>query len=313
MPIKTNFSLKGYNYSEIPIVEIKTPLVETAGLCLLVKREDLIHPEVSGNKWRKLKYNLIEAEIQNCSTLLTFGGAYSNHIFATAAAGKIFNFKTIGIIRGEKPKKLNPTLQYAKETGMQFHFVSRSDYRDKKSLLTRLPINTASIYVLPEGGTNSLAMKGCSEMVKETDNHSNIDYWCVACGTGGTLAGMITTLLPGQKAIGFSVLKGDFLKEEIENLLLAYDDSAYDNWSVNTDYHFGGYAKFDENLIRFINEFKRTHQIRLDPIYTGKMFYGIFDLIKKDHFQRGSTIMAIHTGGQQGIAGFNQRFGNLLE
>ena len=300
-------------YSNVPTIVIEDSETKNAGVGLLVKREDLIHPEISGNKWRKLKYNLIEAKKQKLSTLLTFGGAYSNHIHATAAAGIFFGFKTIGIIRGEQPKELNSTLLKAKENGMQLFFVSRTAYRDKKELLAQLSLDFESIYILPEGGTNSLALKGCSEIVKEYSEKPKIDYWCTSCGTGGTLAGMITALSAQQKAIGFSALKGDFLQNEVEQLLSSYDDHKYQNWSINTDYHFGGYAKFDDSLIQFINEFKHKNQIQLDPIYTGKMFYGIYDLIKKGYFPKGSSIMAIHTGGQQGIQGFNQRFGNLLE
>jgi len=158
-----------------------------------------------------------------------------------------------------------------------------------------------------------LALKGCAEIMRTYDDNLNIDFWCVACGTGGTLAGMITALLPNQKAIGFSALKGDFLNKEVERLLGAFNEKQYQNWSVNTDYHFGGYAKFDIDLIEFINEFKLKNQIQLDPIYTGKLFFGIYDLIKNGFFPRGATIMAIHSGGQQGIQGFNERFGELLK
>ena len=301
------------SYSNVPISLIENSLLKNAGIQLMVKREDLIHPTISGNKWRKLKYNLIEARKHQLTTLLTFGGAYSNHIFATAAAGKEFDFNTIGIIRGEQPPELNPTLQYAKENGMQLLFVSRAAYRNKKELLSGLSLDFDKIYTIPEGGSNTLALKGCAEIVKEYSDNSNIDYWCSSCGTGGTIAGIITALSPNQKAIGFSALKGDFLKTEVEELLAKYDDKKYSNWSINTDFHFGGYAKFDESLIQFINEFKLKNQIQLDPIYTGKLLYGIFDLIKKGYFPKGSTIMAVHSGGQQGIQGFNQRFGNLLE
>ncbi len=299
--------------SNASVIAMEDSFLVKMGIRLMIKREDLIHPEISGNKWRKLKYNLFEARKRNSSTLLTFGGAYSNHIYATAAAGKKFGFKTIGVIRGEKPQVLNPTLQQSMENGMKLFFVNRTVYRNKKKLLSGLPLDFESIYVLPEGGTNCLALKGCSEIVKEYSDNSIIDYWCVSCGTGGTLAGIVTALSSQQKAIGFSALKGDFLKKEVEGLLSDCSDEPYQNWSINTDYHFGGYAKFNNTLIRFINEFKHKTQIQLDPIYTGKLFYGIFDLIEKGYFPKGSTIMAVHTGGQQGILGFNQRFGNLLE
>ena len=298
--------------SKTPLIEIKEDWIEQSGVNLLIKREDLIHPQVSGNKWRKLKYNLIEAHKRSASTLLTFGGAFSNHIYATAAAGKTFSFKTIGIIRGEKPKTLSPTLKFAFEQGMQLNFVSRSAYRDKKEILSQLPYDFSSIYVLPEGGTNSFALKGCAEIVTDTKNAEKIDFWAVSCGTGGTLAGIVQALSKRQKAIGFSALKGDFLKKEVEQLLKNFGAAHFKNWSINTDYHFGGYAKFNQELVDFINTFKQKHQIQLDPIYTGKMLFGIYDLIKKGYFKKGSTILAVHTGGLQGIEGFNQRFGNLL-
>ena len=200
--------------SETPLINIRESWMELAGVKLLIKREDLIHPQVSGNKWRKLKYNLIEARNRGATTLLTFGGAFSNHIYATAAAGKAFGFKTIGIIRGEKPQKLNLTLQFAIEQGMHLEYVSRSAYRDKNKILAELPFDFSTIYVLPEGGTNSLALKGCAEIITETQNFQEIDFWTVSCGTGGTLAGMTTAVKDHQKAIGFSALKGDFLTQE---------------------------------------------------------------------------------------------------
>ncbi len=309
----TELSVFEKSYPKVPTVVIEDAVIRDAGVRLIIKREDLIHPEISGNKWRKLKYNLIEAKKQMLSTLLTFGGAYSNHIYATAAAGILFGFKTIGIIRGEQPTKLNPTLLKAVENNMQLFFVNRTAYRDKKELLAQLSLDLESIYVIPEGGTNSLALKGCSEIVNEYDEKYKINYWCTSCGTGGTLGGIITALSAQQRAIGFSALKGDFLQKEVERLLSDFNNNKYQNWSINTDYHFGGYAKFDETLVQFINEFKRKNKIQLDPIYTGKMFYGIYDLIKKGYFPKGSTIMALHTGGQQGIQGFNQRFGNLID
>ena len=207
-----------------------------------------MHPEISGNKWRKLKYNLIEAKKRRLATLLTFGGAYSNHIHATAAAGKTFGFKTIGIIRGEQPHVLNPTLQYAKENNMQLYFVRRTAYRDKTSVLNQIPLDLETIYVIPEGGTNNLALKGCTEIVLEYEDNSGIDYWCVSSGTGGTLAGITTALTPEQKAIGFSVLKGDFLKTEVEQLLSAYDHIKYQNWSMNTISILGVMLNLMKNL-----------------------------------------------------------------
>ena len=190
---------------------------------LVIKREDKIHPHISGNKYRKLKYNLIAAKEQNFDTLLTFGGAYSNHIVATAAAGKESGFKTIGIIRGEElVHKIseNPTLTFAQECGMQFKFVSRNDYRKKiePHFLAELENEFGNFYVLPEGGTNELAIKGCEEILTEKDN--SFDYVCAPVGTGGTISGLINSTKEHQKVLGFPALKGDFLQEEINYLLL---------------------------------------------------------------------------------------------
>ena len=298
-----------------PIQEISNNLLESKDIQLLVKRDDLIHPQISGNKWRKLKYNLIQAQAEAQSTLLTFGGAYSNHIYAVAAAGKLFNFKTIGLIRGERIEPLNPTLRFAEQSGMHLHFISRPIYRQKDSpdFLEKLKNDFGNFYLLPEGGTNVLALKGCAELVQEIKQQLGKipDYCCAACGTGGTFAGIVLGLNGQKNAIGFSVLKGNFHQVTIEQLLKNAKMEAQ-NWYINTDYHFGGYAKFTPKLINFINHFKKENNIQLDPIYTGKLFYAIFDLIKNDYFKRGSSILVVHTGGLQGIAGFNQRFGNLI-
>lgn len=278
------------------------PLLREKGIHLYLKREDTIHPFISGNKYRKLKYNLLEAKKQGKETLLTFGGAFSNHIAAAAYAGHEQGIKTIGVIRGEElldKWQNNPTLQLAREHGMQFHFVSRTAYRLKNdtSFIEDLKEQFGSFYLLPEGGTNALAVKGCTEIL--TDADAQYDYICSAVGTGGTVAGLINAAQPHQTVLGFPALKGDFLSEEIRTFV------HNDRWRLVTDYHFGGYAKVDQQLIAFINLFRRETGIPLDPIYTGKMLFGIFDLIKQDVFEPGTQILAIHTGGLQGIKGMN--------
>jgi len=251
---------------------------------------------------------LAEATKQQKNTLLTFGGAYSNHIAAAAAAGFAFNFKTIGIIRGdelannlEETIQINPTLKFASEHHMQFDFVSRLAYRNKTEteFIASLKEKFGDFYLVPEGGTNNFAVKGCEEILTEED--SKYDVICCAVGTGGTISGIINSLKNHQKAIGFPALKGDFLRHEIKKYILKSK-----NWSLNTNYHFGGYAKVSEELIIFINKFKRETKIPLDPVYTGKMMFGIVDLIKNGFFEKGTKILAIHTGGLQGIEGMNQ-------
>lgn len=280
-------------------------LSKNKGVKLYLKREDKIHPFVSGNKYRKLKYNLIEAENKGLKTLLTFGGAYSNHIAAVASAGQNQGFKTIGVIRGDElfdKIETNSTLNFAKQCGMQFKFVSREDYRNKTSqnFIDNLEEAFGAFYLIPEGGTNPLAIKGCEEIL--TNEDGNFDYIFTSVGTGGTISGLINCSKPNQQVLGFSALKGDFLKEDISKFVTKT------NWNLITDYHFGGYAKINEALISFINDFKKDYQIPLDPIYTGKMMFGIFDLIDKGFFPKGSKILAIHTGGLQAIAGMNAVF-----
>lgn len=280
--------------------------IENSNISLYIKREDLLHPFISGNKFRKLKYNLAQAKIENKKTLLTFGGAFSNHILAVAAAGKEQGFKTIGVIRGEELKDKiadNPTLQKAKDFGMVFEFVDREIYREKSNpkFIRQLAEKFEDFYLIPEGGTNELAIKGCEEILTTTDE--KFDYICCAVGTGGTISGLINCSKSSQQVLGFPALKGDFLREDIRNFV------SKSNWDLITTYHFGGYAKVSEELIRFINEFYKVYKIPLDPIYTGKMMFGVMDLINKKYFPDNSKILVIHTGGLQGITGMN----NLLK
>ena len=276
-------------------------------ISLYIKREDLIHPFVSGNKFRKLKYNLLQAKAENHDTLLTFGGAFSNHIAAVAYAGQEQGFKTIGIIRGDELRDKiseNPTLTFAQNCGMQFEFVTREQYRLKNDILflEKLKENFSRFYHIPEGGTNALAIKGCQEILTEGD--VDFDFVCCSIGTGGTISGIINTILPHQKVLGFPSLKGDFLKDEIRNFV------QNQNWELITDYHFGGYGKVNEELITFINQFYNENKIPIDPIYTGKMVFGVIDLIHKNYFPAKSKILLIHTGGIQGIQGMNIKLKN---
>lgn len=270
---------------------------------LEIKREDLLHPFVSGNKFRKLKYNLEFLKGGLFDSLITFGGAFSNHIAATAYACKENGMNSVGIIRGEelwKEINYNPTLRFAQQCGMKFEFVTREQYREKDSVefLNYLKNKYGNCYVLPEGGTNELAVKGCEEILNLKDNE--FDYICCAVGTGGTISGIINSAQPHQKVIGFPALKGDFLKNEICKF------AKNKNWELITDYHFGGYGKVTEELIDFINDFYKKTTIPLDPIYTGKMVYGVLDLIAKNYFPENSKILLIHTGGLQGVEGMNK-------
>lgn len=294
-------------YEEPVIEEIRDERINRNGVRLFIKREDKIHPYVSGNKWRKLKYNLEQAKQKGFSTLLTFGGAYSNHIYATAAAAKECGFKSIGIVRGEEHLPLNPTLSFATKQGMYLRYMDRSTYRRKHEteVINELAEKYGSFYLIPEGGTNHLAIKGAAEIV--TEEVRAFDYVCTAVGTGGTIAGIISGMNGKGKVIGFSALKGDFLTKDVQTLLQNYESRLLIDWEINTSYHFGGYAKVNQELFGFINKVYSLHNIPLDPIYTGKMMYGIYDMIRKGEFKPGSKILAIHTGGLQGMEGMREK------
>jgi 1-aminocyclopropane-1-carboxylate deaminase len=329
-----------------PLQIVPIDFVSGRNIRLFLKRDDLLHnyfqkilfrdsiftPSVSGNKFRKMKYNLLYMEKMAINRLLTVGGAFSNHIHATAAAGKLFGIETIGVIRGERMETLSPTLRFAEACGMSLRFVSRADYRDKELLMNTLKAQISDFYYLPEGGTNALAMRGTAEIVGEIEQQLNgiaPDFICTPCGTGGTIAGIISATTHSTRVLGFSALKGNFLQKEVTNLLEIRKNDIYtegslleiseeektnknNNWSINTDFHFGGYARWTPELIDFINDFKHKNDIPLDPIYTGKMMFGIYKLIEAGYFPENSTIVAVHTGGLQGIEGFNQRFGQLI-
>ena len=311
-----------FRHPPSPLEELHDPLLQERGVRLLVKRDDLLcfpeQPAFSGNKWRKLKYNLLAARADGHDQLLTFGGAYSNHIAAVAAAGLLFGFRTVGIIRGEAHTPLNPTLRQATEAGMQLHYLDRATYRQKNTpeLLDHLDRKFGKSYCIPEGGSNAAALQGCAELAEEISDQLAgewPDCISLSCGTGGTLAGLVAGLRGQSRVLGFPALKGDFLLTAITSLLkVHYPGQSFPNWSLQTDYHCGGYARFTPELIDFINGFGQRHGIALDPIYTGKLFFGLFDLIGQGAFPSGSTLLAVHTGGRQGVAGFNERLGGLI-
>ncbi|MFW1940225.1 1-aminocyclopropane-1-carboxylate deaminase/D-cysteine desulfhydrase [Acinetobacter junii] len=264
---------------------------------LTVKRLDLIHPQISGNKFFKLKYNLLEAKQQNLNQVLTFGGAYSNHIAATAYAAHYFGFQSIGVIRGEELAKqaLNSTLQTAQDFGMQLHFVSRAEYRRRHELeyLQQLKQRYPNTWIIPEGGTNQLAIQGTKEILS-ADDRENYDVICCAVGTGGTIAGIIESSSDQQHILGFSALKGDFLKHDIQQW------TNKTNWSLTDEYCCGGYAKTNSELLQFMQQFEQQYAVPLEQVYTAKMMMGLFDLIQQGNFPVNTRILAIHTGGLQG-------------
>lgn len=284
-----------------PLTKIENELTKQFNIHLYLKRDDLIHEAVSGNKWRKLKYNIQQAILENKKIILTFGGAYSNHITATAKACELFGLKSIGLIRGEAHLPLNKSLQFAKDCGMDLIYVDRENYSSKnvEEAIQNTPyfIQHEHMYVVPEGGSNMLALNGCAEIVEEitNDNKQDFDFICSACGTGTTITGIASNLKKHQQAIGFSVLKGiDFLNNEF---IKQQNYHTLNRLSFNTNYHFGGYAKTNAILIDFIKAFYQVHHILLDYVYTGKMMFGVLDLIQQGKFAKGSRIICIHTGG----------------
>jgi 1-aminocyclopropane-1-carboxylate deaminase len=285
-----------------PLEKLEHSLLDQHRVKLYIKRDDLIHPEVSGNKWRKLKYNIQEMQIQGSTRLLTFGGAFSNHIAATAAAAAYFGMEATGIIRGEELNEYsNPTLQRASELGMKFQFVSRAKYRQltQSSTTPDFPNH----FVIPEGGANKLGIKGVAEIIPEIE--IPFDFIICAVGTGTTLAGLIHGLNGRSKALGISVLKGDFIVDEVASILEKVENFNT-NYEVETTYHFGGYGKKTQQLIDFNNSISETLSIKLDPIYTGKALFGVWDMIERGKFD-DQTLIFLHTGGLQGIAGYNQK------
>ena len=288
-----------------PIQKLNDPLFDEKGLEVYVKRDDLIHPVIMGNKWRKLKYNLLNAKSAGHKTILTMGGAFSNHILASAAAASENGFRSIGIIRGDElTKESNPTLISAAHYGMELVFVSRSEYRKIREDIQQFDGFRDDVYFLPEGGTNSLAVNGCAELIEEID--INFDYICTPFGTGGTMAGILKGLNGQKNVLGFPVLKGAFVNESFQDLLNRMN-LPFNNYQLLNHYHFGGYGKVKDSLVDFINKFKEHHDLLLDPIYTGKMFFGVIDLVKQGLFKENIKIILLHTGGIQGIEGYNLR------
>ncbi|MFI5587433.1 1-aminocyclopropane-1-carboxylate deaminase/D-cysteine desulfhydrase [Amycolatopsis sp. NPDC051758] len=277
-----------------PLVELRDDRIERHGVHLQLKRDDLINPEIPGNKWRKLRHNLQAARDQGFTRLLTFGGAYSNHIRATAAAGHHLGLETVGVIRGDEHDSLNESLAYAVERGMTLTYLDRETYRRKTepAVLTALTRRFGPCYVLPEGGSNGLAVRGTAELVAEIT--TDFDVICCATGTGGTPAGVAAGLTGPRRALGFAVLKGArFLEDEVRRLQQDADGQVTTNWAVDLDFHFGGYAKRSTALDAFIVDFDDRHGVTLDWVYEAKMLYGIFERAEAGAFAPGTRVVAV--------------------
>ncbi|HEY4461460.1 MAG TPA: pyridoxal-phosphate dependent enzyme [Streptosporangiaceae bacterium] len=294
-----------------PLEEVADERLARAGVRLFLKRDDLISAEMPGNKCRKLTYNLEAARRSGHRVLLTFGGAYSNHIRATAAAGRAFGFATIGVIRGEEHEPLNPSLSYAAGQGMRLAYLDRTTYRAKAEpgVIAALRDRFGAFYLIPEGGSNGLAVRGCAEIPAEIG--APFDVMCCPCGTGGTLAGIAAGLGPGQRALGFSVLKGgQFLTGTVAGLQAeAFGAGAglgsgvglgsgagSGNWAIDDRFHFGGFARRRPELDGFIGDFRDRHGLTLDWVYVAKMMYGIYTRTAEGSFPPGTDIVAVITG-----------------
>lgn len=280
-----------------PVHRLADERFENAGVEVWLKRDDLIHPDVPGNKWRKLVPNLAAAVGQGHHVLLTFGGAFSNHIRATAAAGRALDLATIGVIRGEEHMPLNPSLAYAAEHGMRLRYLDRETYRRKAdpAVIDALRQELGPFYLIPEGGSDELAVRGCAEIPPELP--SGFDVVCCPCGTGGTLAGIAGGLAPGQGAIGFSALKGaGYLAGEVAGLQQAAFGAPSGNWQIEHGFHFGGFARRNADLDAFIDRFRVQHAITLEWTYVAKMMYGLCSLSERGYFTPGTRVAAVITG-----------------
>ncbi len=273
---------------------ITNSLLSKKNSTLDILRLDLLHPVISGNKWFKLKYNIKTAQQLHIDTLLSFGGAYSNHLHALAYAGKEYGMKTIGIIRGEKVE--NQTLNDCEKWGMELCFISRSDYRLKtdEHFLADIQEKFPHAYIIPEGGNNALGVKGCTEIVDGVDI-GKYDFITCSVGTGATLAGLIEASYPKHQLLGFTAVKnGEYLQSAIEQ------HTSQRNWKLITNYHFGGFAKKNPELVSFMMDYKMAQGIDLDFVYNAKMMFGLLDMMEQTALFNNKKILAIHTGGLQG-------------
>ena len=284
--------------------KINSNLFDKKEVEVFIKRDDLIDKIISGNKWRKLKYNLKQAKKEGYNSILSFGGDYSNHLHALSFAANKTGLQSIGVVRGEKKPTLTPTLTFCVKQNMKLYYLERSKYRVEKysrNTLLKLEKKFGSFYMIPEGGNNELGIKGCQEIIKEVG--IPFDFLCCPVGTGCTASGLIQSMSQQQKFIGFCAFHK--VDEQKNNIIKSCGSKLYANWKLIPDNHFGGFAKINSNLIKFVRQFYLEHQIELDLIYMGKLFYSLFNLIERGFFPKKTKILVIHTGGKQGLKGFN--------
>lgn len=293
-----------------PVQRVALGELERFGLELWVKRDDLIHPEISGNKWRKLKYYFEVAKMEQHELLVSFGGAFSNHLAALAAAGQAFDIPTLGIVRGEDDPT-NPTLNQLRKNDMELRFVTRTAYRNKAKLEAELQFEFPNALVVPEGGAGAFGVKGCTEILAEVKEE--FDVVCVACGTGTTLAGLAISAKAEQQVLGFPAMKQGIQLIDRTDVLL--DEAIASGmarththpYTLATEYHFDGFAKINNEQVAFMRTFTEKNGFQLDPVYTGKLFFGLFDMIGNGFFAPGTKVLAIHSGGLQGLGGMKHK------
>lgn len=291
------------NNFKVPALDsVDDPLLQESNITLRILRLDRIHPHISGNKWYKLKHNLLEAQAQSFQTVLSFGGAYSNHLVALAAASKACALRSIGIVRGEAASPLNPVLQFAQSQGMVLHFVSRSEYRHKEDplFIRELEQRFGPFYMIPEGGSNLLGIKGCTEIAAHLrwPTETNSNYVFMACGTAATLTGVVCAASAECEVVGISVLKGqDTLSPQVNAWLHELDKTPKAKWTIETGYHHGGYGKTNAELNEFIEGFEERTGVPLEPVYTGKMMWALYHMVESGEIASGAQVIALHTGG----------------
>ncbi|MBA6348469.1 MULTISPECIES: 1-aminocyclopropane-1-carboxylate deaminase/D-cysteine desulfhydrase [unclassified Colwellia] len=294
--------------TESPLQKIIHPLFEKHQLSVSIKRDDIIHPIISGNKWRKLKFNLRHARAHNYIGVISFGGSFSNHIHALAFACHKQGLKSIGIIRGEKEYASNFTLSMAQQWGMELHFVDRKSYRlrENKEYLAQLQLTYPGYLIVPEGGSNTLALAGVGEVITELNQQCEFDTLVTPVGSGGTLAGLIKADNNQHNLLGIGVLKQDgYLTEQVNSLL--GDNLHFSNWQIMPEFHRGGYAKFSKEDVEKILSFSQQTGFIFEPVYSGKMILALLDLIDQQYFPKGHRLVLLHTGGLQGIGGLIER------
>ncbi|AOW77484.1 cysteine desulfhydrase [Colwellia sp. PAMC 20917] len=294
--------------TESPLQKVTHPLFERHQLSVSIKRDDVIHPIISGNKWRKLKFNLRHAQAHNYIGVISFGGSFSNHIHALAFACHQQGLKSIGIIRGEKEYASNFTLSMAQRWGMKLHFVDRKSYRlrENKEYLAQLQLTYPDYLIVPEGGSNTLALAGVGEVITELNQQCEFDTLVTPVGSGGTLAGLIKADNNQHNLLGIAVLKQDgYLTEQVNSLL--GDNLHFNNWQIMPEFHRGGYAKFNKEDAEKILSFSQQTGLIFEPVYSGKMILALLDLIDQQYFPKGHRLVLLHTGGLQGIGGLIER------